>query len=61
MIFIICLLNHEQVCPDVDEYKMNYAQSLFKAALYPEATRAAIRVDNPQYAQRVLMLQVSDL
>lgn len=47
-----------KVCPDNDEYKMNYAQALYKAALYPEATRAAVRVDNPQYAQKMLMLQV---
>ena len=25
-----------QVCPDVDEYKMYYAQALYKAGLYPE-------------------------
>jgi len=48
-----------KVCPDVDEYKMNYAQSLYKAALYPEATRAAVRVDSPQYAQKILMLQAA--
>jgi len=48
-----------KVCPEVDEYKMYYAQSLYKAALYPEATRAAVRVDNPQYSQRVLMLQAA--
>ena len=38
---------------------MNYAQSLYKAALYPEATRAAVRVDHPQFAQKVLMLQAA--
>jgi len=46
-----------KICPDVDEYKMYYAQALYKAGLYPEATRAAVRVDNPQYSQRMLMLQ----
>ena len=48
-----------KVCPENDEYKMNYAQSLYKAALYPEATRAAVRVDNPQYAQKMTMLQAT--
>ena len=48
-----------KVCPDVDEYKMYYAQSLFKAALYPEAARACMRLDSPQFAQRVLMLQAA--
>ncbi|CAM9351171.1 unnamed protein product [Discosporangium mesarthrocarpum] len=46
-----------KVCPDVEEYKVYLAQSLYKGALYPEATRAAVRVDSPQYQQRVLALQ----
>eukprot|EP01032_Pedospumella_encystans_P022786 gene22786-25812_t len=45
------------ICPDVEEYKLYYAQSLYKAGLYPDAVRAAIRVEGEQYAQRVLMLQ----
>jgi tetratricopeptide repeat protein 30 len=45
------------LCPEVDEYKIYYAQSLFKAGLYPEATRAAVRVTGEQHAQRMLMLQ----
>lgn len=35
------------------------AQSLYKAGMYPEATRAAVRVDSPQYQQRMIALQVS--
>jgi len=46
-----------QICPDVEEYKIYYAQSLYKAGMYPEATRAAVRVDGEEYAQRMLMLQ----
>ena len=45
------------LCPDVEEYKIYYAQSLFKAGVYPEATRAAVRIEGEQYAQRILMLQ----
>eukprot|EP00428_Durinskia_dybowskii_P078280 CAMPEP_0170356544 /NCGR_PEP_ID=MMETSP0117_2-20130122/1234_1 /TAXON_ID=400756 /ORGANISM="Durinskia baltica, Strain CSIRO CS-38" /LENGTH=648 /DNA_ID=CAMNT_0010610659 /DNA_START=42 /DNA_END=1988 /DNA_ORIENTATION=- len=45
------------ICPDVEEYKLYYAQSLYKAGLYADAVRAAIRVEGEQYAQRVLMLQ----
>jgi hypothetical protein len=48
-----------KICPGVDEYKIYYAQSLYKAGMYPEAMRAAVRVENPQYGQRMLMLQVS--
>ena len=45
------------ICPDVEDYKLYYAQSLYKAGLFPDAVRAAIRVEGEQYAQRVLMLQ----
>eukprot|EP01038_Epipyxis_sp_PR26KG_P005705 gene5705-7874_t len=46
-----------KICPDVDEYRIYYAQSLFKAGSYPEATKAAVRVENEQFYQRVKMLQ----
>ncbi|KAG5192117.1 flagellar associated protein [Tribonema minus] len=46
-----------KVCPGVEEYKVYLAQSLYKAGAYAEATRAAVRVDGEQYAQRLLMLQ----
>jgi tetratricopeptide repeat protein 30 len=45
------------LCPDVDDYKIYYAQSLFKGGMYPEATRAAVRIEGEQHAQRLLMLQ----
>lgn len=45
------------ICPDVEEYKIYYAQSLHKAGMYPEATRAAVRVEGEQFTQRMLMLQ----
>jgi tetratricopeptide repeat protein 30 len=45
------------ICPDVDEYKIYYAQSLFKAGMYPEATRAAVRVDSEQHVERMITLQ----
>jgi len=46
-----------EVCPDVEEYKLYKAQSLYKAGLFPDAIRAAMRVEGEQLAQRVLMLQ----
>ena len=48
-----------KLCPEVTEYKIYYAQSLYKAGMYPEATRAAFQVDDPQYAQRMTMLQAA--
>lgn len=46
-----------QICPDVEEYKIYYAQSLYKAGKYPEALKAAVRVDSEEYAHRKTMLQ----
>lgn len=48
-----------KVCPGEEEYKIYYAQALFKAGQYPEATRAAAKVDSPQFAQRINMLLAS--
>lgn len=45
------------ICPDVEEYKLYYSQCLYKAGAFPEATKAAVRIEGEQYAQRVLMLQ----
>jgi tetratricopeptide repeat protein 30 len=45
--------------PEVDSYKLYYAQCLHKAGLYPEATKACLRVDSEQYAQRLLQLQAA--
>jgi tetratricopeptide repeat protein 30 len=45
--------------PGVDEYQIYYAQALYKAGLYPEATKAAIRVEDVAYHHRLLMLQAA--
>jgi len=45
------------ICPEVEEYKVYYAQSLFKAGMYQESLRAAIRVESEQFQQRMLLLQ----
>ena len=34
------------VCPDVQEYKVYHAQSLYKAGMYAEATKSALNVDS---------------
>ena len=39
--------------PDVDEYKMYYAQALYKACLYEEAMKVSCQIDNPTYQPRV--------
>lgn len=35
--------------PEVEEYKLYYAQSLHKACLYQEAMKEACQIDNPKY------------
>ncbi|XP_040209040.1 tetratricopeptide repeat protein 30A isoform X1 [Rana temporaria] len=46
-----------QINPEVDEYKLYYAQSLYKACMYPEAMKATFLLDNPAYQSKVLKLQ----
>eukprot|EP01039_Chlorochromonas_danica_P003860 gene3860-4217_t len=45
------------IAPDVEEYKLYYAQSLYKAGFLVESLKASIRVEGEQYQQRILMLQ----
>ncbi|RYG52817.1 hypothetical protein EON67_00285, partial [archaeon] len=44
---------YEELCriaPEVEAYGLYAAQCLYKAGLYPEAGRAAGRVDSPQWS-----------
>lgn len=43
--------------PDVDEYRLYYAQSLYKASLYEEAMKVSCQIDNPSYRPRIVKLQ----
>jgi len=46
--------------PVVDEYKIYYAQSVFKAAQYEEATKACAKMSElPEFQQKVTNLQAS--
>lgn len=45
--------------PDVDSYKLYHAQALFKAAFYDDAKKVVQQIENPDYAERVLQLQIS--
>lgn len=45
--------------PGVEEYNMYLAQSLYKAGMYPEATKAALTVDDEQYTYRMFHLQAA--
>lgn len=48
-----------QINPEVEEYKLYYAQSLYKACMYPEAMKATFLMDSPVYQSKVLKLQAS--
>eukprot|EP00026_Physarum_polycephalum_P004296 Phypoly_transcript_04314.p1 GENE.Phypoly_transcript_04314~~Phypoly_transcript_04314.p1 ORF type:complete len:657 (+),score=128.79 Phypoly_transcript_04314:100-2070(+) len=45
--------------PDVNEYKIYHSQSLYKAGVYQEAQKVAQSVQDEQYTQRMLKLQVN--
>ena len=39
--------------PEVEEYRLYYAQSLYKACLFQEAMKVACMIDQPQYQGQV--------
>ncbi|KAK3782317.1 hypothetical protein RRG08_027865 [Elysia crispata] len=45
--------------PEVEEYKLHYAQSLHKACLYQEAMKVACQIDNPNYQGQITKLQAA--
>ena len=49
-----------KMCPDCDEYKLYYAQALFKAGLYEPALKQCQTVaDSAELGSRVMMLQAA--
>jgi tetratricopeptide repeat protein 30 len=40
-------------CPDVEDYKIYYAQALYQACLYQEAMRVTVQIDNPELQGKV--------
>ena len=45
--------------PDVDSYKIYHAQSLYKAGMYVEAQKVAQQIENQDYADKILQLQIA--
>ncbi|KAJ8319127.1 hypothetical protein KUTeg_004218 [Tegillarca granosa] len=45
--------------PEIEEYKMYYAQSLYKACLYQEAMKQACQIDNQKYQGQITKLQAA--
>ncbi|MEJ1278280.1 tetratricopeptide repeat domain 30A1 [Cricetulus griseus] len=54
-----CYEQLSQMHPELEQYRLYQAQALYKACLYPEATRVSFLVDNPTYQTRVLRLQAA--
>ncbi|EQC42807.1 hypothetical protein SDRG_00528 [Saprolegnia diclina VS20] len=51
---------YEQLCklfPDVEDYHLYYAQSLYKAGQYDAASRKASQLESEQYSHRVALLR----
>lgn len=47
---------YEQLCrfhPEVEEYHIYHAQSLYKAGIYESATKVVVAIDSLKYRQRV--------
>ncbi|XP_055456577.1 tetratricopeptide repeat protein 30B-like [Psammomys obesus] len=54
-----CYEQLSQMHPELEQYRLYQAQALYKACLYPEATRVAFLLDNPTYQTHVLRLQAA--
>jgi len=48
-----------QACPEVDEYKIYQVQSLLKAGMYEEASQVCTTIENPNFTERVMLLQAA--
>eukprot|EP00927_Polykrikos_kofoidii_P049448 TRINITY_DN4349_c0_g2_i1.p1 TRINITY_DN4349_c0_g2~~TRINITY_DN4349_c0_g2_i1.p1 ORF type:complete len:673 (-),score=150.23 TRINITY_DN4349_c0_g2_i1:73-1854(-) len=48
-----------EACPEVDEYKIYHVQSLMKASLHDEASQVCTSVENPEFTERVMLLQAA--
>uniref|UniRef100_A0A3Q3KK93 Tetratricopeptide repeat protein 30 n=1 Tax=Monopterus albus TaxID=43700 RepID=A0A3Q3KK93_MONAL len=56
-----CYEQLTQLHPDVEEYKVYYAQSLYNAGAYPEATKASFLLDNPSSHTKVQHVHTTGL
>ncbi|XP_013384419.1 tetratricopeptide repeat protein 30A [Lingula anatina] len=45
--------------PEVEEYKLYYAQSLYKACLYAESMKVACQIDKPEYQGNIVKMQAA--
>lgn len=48
-----------QIHPEVEDYKLYYAQALYHACMYPEAMKATFQIENPEYQPKITKLQAA--
>ncbi|XP_071510135.1 intraflagellar transport protein 70A-like [Diadema antillarum] len=48
-----------QFHPEVDNYRLYYAQALYHACVYPEAMKATFQVENQEYQPKITKLQAA--
>lgn len=48
-----------RICPNVEEYRVYYAQALYKAGAYQESNRTCSLMDSEQYGMRFTKLQAA--
>mmetsp|Transcript_1766 Transcript_1766/g.3945 ORF Transcript_1766/g.3945 Transcript_1766/m.3945 type:complete len:648 (-) Transcript_1766:178-2121(-) len=48
-----------QACPESDEYKVYHIQALLKSGQYEEASQVSTSVENPEFTERVMLLQAA--
>lgn len=49
-----------EACPEVDEYKIYHVQSLMKAGQHEDASQVCTTIENPDYTERVMLLQAAN-
>ncbi|KAF8565337.1 hypothetical protein P879_01311 [Paragonimus westermani] len=54
-----CYEQLSQAYPEVEEYKLLFAQSLYKADLFQAAMKTAVQVENPMYREKLNKLQAA--
>ncbi|GFS96487.1 tetratricopeptide repeat protein 30A [Nephila pilipes] len=54
-----CYEHLTAVCPEIDDYKLYYAQSLYQACFYQEAMKVTCQIENPDYQAKIVKLQAA--
>ncbi|XP_071962158.1 intraflagellar transport protein 70A-like [Antedon mediterranea] len=54
-----CYQQLVEINPEVDEYKLYYAQSLYNACMYPEAMKVTFQIENKSYQSKITKLQAA--